>query len=353
MNYRDLSYKQTIVKLYSKLSEITVSQNSILILDRALLKHRPVKSFTKKFEMIYSVQAGESLKDFSKLPSHLNNILGITKKTVKKDLTVYSLGGGSTSDFAGFVASIIHRGVSVIHIPSTWIAAVDSAHGGKTAMNLLGYKNQIGTFWYASRVLLCRDLLMTQDEQLFKDSFGELLKVAFLENENLFQKICKVKKSKEIFPLLTKLVNAKYKVLQKDPFEKKGYRKILNLGHTVGHAYEAKFKIPHGKAVLLGMHFAIWLSQHLDFMAKDYGYKTTEKLNRYINKDELLFFSNSLKQSLIDYILFDKKMNTKNKVSFVLVKKAGTAFYKDVKLNELDRYFKLYHQQLISHELFL
>jgi 3-dehydroquinate synthase len=353
MKYCNHSYKKTKIKSYAKLSDLKVDEDSLLIVDRNLLKNRFVSSFLKKFTAVYKVDAGESLKDFSKMPIHLRTILNLTKNIVKKNLIIYSMGGGSTTDFAGFVASIIHRGVSVVHFPSTWISAVDSAHGGKTAMNLLGYKNQVGTFWYAQKVLLCRELLLTQEEELFKDSFGELLKVGFLDGEDLFQKICRIKDSRDVFPLMNKLVNSKYKVLQKDPFEKNGYRKILNLGHTVGHAYEAKFGIPHGKAVLLGMHFAIWLSSHLKLMPEAYSRKTMKVLAAHLNKNELTKYASGLASSLIKFISFDKKMNSKNSISFVLAKKAGDAFFQDIKLNDLDKYFKFYHHQLVSNELFL
>ena len=124
----------------------TFSAESILIFDQALLNNSNFLTNIKTHSAHYSVQGGEELKSVKHLPSHLESIFKIIHNAQIRKPTFVGIGGGSVSDFTGFIASIYQRGVAFDLVPTTWLAAVDSAHGGKNALNLESHKNQIGTF---------------------------------------------------------------------------------------------------------------------------------------------------------------------------------------------------------------
>ncbi|MDB2426206.1 hypothetical protein N9W41_01540, partial [bacterium] len=223
---------------------------------------KEMASWLKSFNSVYKVTGGENLKNFSHLESHLNKILKI--KDFQKETAIIAVGGGSVGDFAGFVASVLRRGVGLVHIPTTWLAAIDSSHGGKTALNFKTHKNQIGSFYQAHHVFLCKSVLLniTNKELLFC-ALGELFKMALLEGGVFYRDLVKVdftkyspeKMSKLMLKYLKPAVEAKYKVVKKDPRDKY-QRHILNLGHTIGHVIELNKKVNHGVAVAKGTRFA-------------------------------------------------------------------------------------------------
>src|SRR5690606_36298588 len=104
---------------------------------------------------------GEELKQIKNFPGHIRKISKVLGEANHRGLTIIVVGGGSVGDFGGFVASVYRRGVNLIHIPSTWLAAVDSSHGGKTALNVFSVKNQIGSFYPAKEIYLLEPLLAT------------------------------------------------------------------------------------------------------------------------------------------------------------------------------------------------
>lgn len=231
--------------------------NSILIYDRKL--HKSAGIFIRQFRARVAVKAGEDLKSWSKTEKMLAQLLTLSKDMQKSKLRIVVLGGGSVGDFGGFCASVLRRGTSVIQVPSTWLAAVDSAHGGKTALNLAGAKNQVGTYWPAEEVWLIRDLLEAQPQQLEIDARGEIYKSAIIAGGALFKKM---RRHPSAWSVLKAVIDTKMKIVLKDPFEKKGLRHILNLGHTVGHVLESELGLPHGRAVLLGLAFAVEWRRH-------------------------------------------------------------------------------------------
>lgn len=297
----------------------------VLIYDVILEKNPSFKKWLKNFEYKYPVAAGEKLKNIDRLPLHLKNISQLTRNIGVRELTLVAAGGGSVGDFVGFIASTYKRGVRFIQIPSTWLAAIDSAHGGKNAMNISGVKNQIGTIYYPSDIFLMKELLLNQPEARVKDALGEVYKISLIQGGSLWKKIAKERfwNSETLWKMLPDLVAAKYKVVRKDPFEKSGYRHILNLGHTLGHVIEAQQKLSHGLAVLYGLHFSLWLSD-LDLNLP------------YLNEAK-----SSIKKlrSIERYLKQDKK-RMKNKIRFIVLKKPGHPLIKEYSIRELEQAVK-------------
>lgn len=231
--------------------------NSILIYDRKLEKSAGV--FIRQFSARIGVRAGEDLKSWSGTEKILARLLVLSNDMPKSKMRIVVLGGGSVGDFGGFCASVLRRGVALVQIPSTWLAAMDSAHGGKTALNLAGAKNQVGTYWPAEEVWLIRDLLEAQPLKLEIEARGEIYKSAIIAGGSLFKRM---RNQPSAWSVLKSVIETKMKIVLKDPFEKKGLRHVLNLGHTIGHVIESELRLPHGRAVLLGLAFAVEWRRH-------------------------------------------------------------------------------------------
>lgn len=307
---------------------------SILIFDERFKN----LAWVKKFPHRYPVKSGESLKDLRHFPEHIERLLKISETVDSKRVTFVALGGGSIGDFTGFVASVFKRGSDLVHVPSTWLSSIDSAHGGKTGLNVQSTKNQIGTFYPAGRVLLIKPLLESQPPERTKEALGEALKIALIQGGSLWKKLAKVSSAENFqpWPLLKELIQAKIKVVAKDPLEKKGLRAILNLGHTVGHVFEAELKTAHGLAVLWGLGFALQWSYQLQLLKQQGLAEILSTPLGFIipTGDELKQQLKKLKQAE-RHLLQDKKKHNKTALKFIFLKGIGKPVIKTVSITEI------------------
>lgn len=200
---------------------------------------------------VHVTPAGEAHKDEAALFSLLG---AMAEAGLRRDSALVAFGGGVVGDLGGLAASLYMRGIDCIQVPTTLLAQVDSAVGGKTAIDFCGVKNLVGAFHQPSQVLVDPIFLNTLSVRELRCGLGEIVKHAALSGE-IFDRI----RERELFDLdlLAKLVpeNIAFKlsVVKRDPFEK-GLRKCLNLGHTTGHAFElANGALSHGECVLFGM----------------------------------------------------------------------------------------------------
>jgi 3-dehydroquinate synthetase len=179
-----------------------------------------------------------------------------------------ALGGGVVGDLAGFAAATLFRGVPCIQVPTTLVAMVDSAIGGKTGINLAAGKNLVGAFWQPRLVLADPDVLASLPARERRAAFGELVKYALLDGEDLYAAVdrlapalCRDEWSAEAAPpalaaVIRRCAAIKAWIVSRDEREESGERALLNLGHTVGHAIEAAAgygEVLHGEAVGLGL----------------------------------------------------------------------------------------------------
>jgi 3-dehydroquinate synthase len=319
------------VKFLSGLPKIE-GRSCLVIYDRKLLRHSEAKAWINKFEKSLAVTAGEELKNLDHFPSYVKKILNLVGQASVKDTTLVAVGGGSVGDFVGFLASVLKRGVNLIHIPTTWLSAIDSAHGGKTALNVGNYKNQIGSFYPAQEVLISKKLLSMLPEKELKSAYGELFKVALINGGDLAKQVLELKSldAASMWRLLPDAVKAKMKIVKSDPFEKKKIRYFLNLGHSFGHALELEHKLPHGEAVLYGTFFALkWSLRKKLLSQRDYEKLTQGALFKPKTKKKLN--ANTLKKVLLQ----DKKSAGDSKLNFVFLEKPGKCRVKKVSLNDL------------------
>ena len=206
---------------------------------------------------IIEFPAGEASKN-------INTVLDIAGKLLKleadRETCLIALGGGVVGDIAGFVASIFMRGVPYIQIPTTLIAQVDSSIGGKTGVDLPHGKNLLGTFYQPCAVFADLSFLETLPEKEFNNGLAEIIKYGVIDDEKMFHTLesnmeaIKLKDSKLMLNLVETCCQIKKSIVEIDEKEQ-GLRRILNFGHTLGHALEtiSKYTITHGEGVALGM----------------------------------------------------------------------------------------------------
>lgn len=207
----------------------------------------------------YEYEAGEGNKSLRTLSEFIEFML---KNGVSRNDYVIGLGGGVTGDMAGFAASVCLRGIRYVQAPTTLLSAVDSSIGGKTGIDFGGYKNSVGSFHNPSLVLFDTDTLSTLPEKEFHSGTAEIIKYGAIGDRNLFEKTLHGLGSSEISDsIVTDCVKIKLNTVGEDPYDN-GVRKLLNFGHTFGHAYEvlSGFSITHGEAVAAGMVTAAELS---------------------------------------------------------------------------------------------
>lgn len=201
------------------------------------------------------------------------------------------LGGGMVTDLGGFAASTFKRGIKFINIPTTLLAMVDAAVGGKTGINFNGLKNEIGVFNESMAVVIDTDFLRTLDDANLRSGYAEMLKHSFLQDEAMWAEHLAFDLDNPDYAHLQTMVaesiGVKSRIVTEDPHEK-GLRKSLNLGHTVGHAFESlaleeNRPVLHGYAVAWGLACELYLSvvlrnfpqekmrQTVDFIRQTYG----------------------------------------------------------------------------------
>ncbi len=200
------------------------------------------------------LDGGENTKNLATIETLTRRFadFGLTRRDL-----VIGVGGGLVTDVAGFAAAVWHRGTRVIHVPTTLLAMVDAAIGGKTAVNLPEGKNLVGAFWQPIAVIADLDALDTLPERESKCGLGEIAKYHFLTGDDLL--------SLPLSDRVSRCVRIKADIVAEDETES-GRRMLLNYGHTLGHALETcgHHRLAHGEAVAIGLLFAGLLARRLD-----------------------------------------------------------------------------------------
>ncbi len=197
-----------------------------------------------------TVAHGESSKNMSVLSEVLEQLA--ENRLTRSDI-ILALGGGMVGDLAGFAAAVYLRGIRFIQLPTSFLAAIDSSVGGKTAVDLKGGKNLAGAFWQPEMVICDIDLLGSLTKDIFLDGVGEAVKYGFAFDKGLFDMMSNGIDDK-LPEVVARCVSIKSRVVEEDELDN-GERRKLNFGHTIGHAIEhcSDFSISHGQAVGIGM----------------------------------------------------------------------------------------------------
>ena len=291
-NYNITLTDDSLAKTIEEVLEMSSEQKHLFVISKKVYKLYK-KELNLNENEILVLPDGEKEKNYKNYIKILEKALelGLTRKDV-----IVGIGGGVVGDIAGYAASTYMRGIDYIQIPTTLLSMVDSSVGGKTAIDLAGIKNVVGTFYQPKAVFININFLKTLDKKQYFSGIGEILKYAFIEDN------CNYKHALFLFEYLTLCCD---KLLNKDPMTKmrvieyslnlkiavvnqdekeQNLRKILNFGHTFGHALEAKGgfkKFTHGEAVVQGMFFIFKYAYTKNLITYSYYRLSNELLEKY------------------------------------------------------------------------
>ncbi len=305
---------------------VPAEQTIILTDDNIFARHK------KKFKgwKTIVIKAGELHKNQSTVDHIIEQLIetGADRKT-----TLIGVGGGVITDITGYVAGIFLRGITFGFVPTSILAMVDASVGGKNGVDVGLYKNMVGLIRQPSFILFDYSLLKTLPKEEWINGFAEIIKHAAIKDAAMF-KILEAarlttfqKDTQAIAKLVQRNVLIKTKVVINDEFES-GERKLLNFGHTLGHAIENLYQIPHGHAISIGMGVACRISEKLT------GFKEGDRVNRLLKQYGLPPQFEFDKERAFDILLKDKK-KAGQQMSFILLKKVGKAEIKLISLEDL------------------
>ena len=246
--------------------------------------------------------SGEERKSLACYGELLN---ALTDSKLSRSDCLIALGGGVTGDLTGFAAATYQRGIAYIQIPTSLLAAVDSSVGGKTAVNLPAAKNQVGAFYQPKLVLCDTDTLSTLPERELCAGYAEVIKYAVLGDADLFDTLQKGAFSQE--EIIETCVQMKAEIVAEDEHDI-GRRRLLNLGHTFGHAVEARsgYRLLHGEAVAIGTAMIARAAARMEKLDADSRDAIIEILDRFGLPTETEYRSDEL----YELLLLDKKISS-------------------------------------------
>ena len=289
---------------------------------------------------VFAFPAGEPSKNMDTLAAILEFF---AKNQLTRRDCVVALGGGVTGDMAGFAAGCYLRGIRYVQIPTTLLAAVDSSVGGKTAVNLSSGKNLAGLFHQPSLVLCDTDCFQTLSADEFANGAAEAVKAGILGDEALFGRFETGDVRGRIGEIVGACVALKARVVEWDETET-DLRKILNLGHTVGHAIEkcSGFSIPHGHAVAVGLHVIARAAERLGWAEEPIAGRIRTALIRNGLPVSTVFTP----EELANAALLDKKRAGQT-ITMVIPRRIGKCEMRDIPIGQLTPLFRAGMEEMV------
>jgi len=314
---------------FAYLEKLVDKSNAVIITDEHIFSAQQ-KRFGGWNTIVIS--AGESFKVQATVDSIIEQLIefGADRKTF-----LVGVGGGVVTDITGYVAAIYMRGVSFGFIPTSVLAMVDASIGGKNGIDVGVYKNLVGTIRQPQFLLYDYSLLKTLPKDEWVNGFAEIIKHAAIKDAALFRELEKNKlttyqKDKAaLAKLIRKNVAIKSAVVEKDEFEH-GERRLLNFGHTLGHAIENLYELSHGQAISIGMVAACMISE--EFTA----FKETDRVMAVLKKYGLPTLAEFNPREVMAVLRMDKK-KVKDSMNYILLNKIGQGVVKLIPINELDK----------------
>ena len=272
---------------------------------------------------IFVLGAGEENKTADNL---LKLLARMSEVGLHRSSRIFAVGGGVIGDLVGLAASLYMRGISLVQIPTTLLAQVDSSVGGKTAVNLGGVKNIVGAFYQPKEVIVDPLFLKTLPDREIKCGLGEIVKYAAL-NEGIFYLLDgktgeEMVKEEFLLPLITKCIAHKARVVEMDEKET-GERKSLNVGHTTGHAIELYAGLSHGESVLIGMAFETEMAIEKQVCDKAYGERLLRIVREALTLEPNAFPDLSAVELWAEKAKSDKKNTDDGKINLAVAKSKG------------------------------
>lgn len=315
-----------------QLKKITEQANTVLITDENIYN-----AHKKRFNGWNTIilKPGEEYKVQETADAIIEQLI---QMETDRTTTLVGIGGGVITDITGYIASVYMRGLRFGFVPTSILALVDASIGGKNGIDVGVYKNMVGTIGQPAFILHDMAFLDSLPGPEWENGFAEVIKHACIRDAVMFAALEKksLKDYRGNKNLVCELVrrNAilKTRVVQKDEFEK-GERRLLNFGHTLGHALENQYELMHGQAVSIGMVFACHLSEQLT------GFTQTEKVVDLLENYKLPAYASFDKQKVFNVMRMDKKRERKE-MNYVLLERLGKAVVKKITLKKLEKFIQ-------------
>ena len=304
-----------------------LDRNVLIVTDSGVPREYAETIASQCFESMTVVfPEGEASKNFD---TYKNILEALVKGDFTRTDCVVAVGGGVTGDMAGFAAATFMRGIDFYNVPTTVLSQVDSSVGGKTAIDFVGYKNIVGAFHQPKGVIIDSDTLKTLPKRQISNGLAESVKMALTHDAELFSMF--ESDSIDIDIVIERSIKIKQSVVEADEKES-GLRKVLNFGHTVGHAIESNTPVLyHGECVALGM---------LPMCSED----VRKRLIPVLNKLNLPTTVDCDTEKIIDTMGHDKKMSG-DMISVVRVEKVGTFDITKVKFTDFSDEIKAVYKK--------
>ncbi len=334
MDKQQFSFSQKSTSYYfdgsfSYLNELVDRKRSLIITDENIFAvHR--RQFGDWPTIV--IKAGEEYKT----QDTINLIIAkLIECQADRKSFVVGIGGGVITDLTGYAASVYMRGIKFGFMPVSILAMVDAAIGGKNGIDVGSYKNLVGTINQPEFLLYDYSFLQSLPQQEWINGFAEIIKHACIKSNTLFRHLERhsISSFQNDLSLLGELIkeNAAIKsnVVVNDEFEK-GERRLLNFGHTWGHAIETTYQLPHGHAVSIGMMMACKLSEKLT------GFKETNRVEQLLQQYNLPVSLDVDKQKAIELLKMDKKKDSAS-MNYVLLEDIGKAVVMNIPMEKLEQ----------------
>lgn len=318
---------------FSRLYELVDKENSVLITDENIFAKQSEKFSGWKTIVI---KAGEQHKNQQAVDEIINRLIELN---ADRQTFIVGVGGGVVTDITGYASSIYMRGLKFGFVPTSILAMVDASIGGKNGIDVGVYKNLVGVINQPQFLLYDYSFLKTLPKEEWINGFAEIIKHACIKDKNMFEFL--EEKSFEYYhssvesigKLIQQNVKIKYDVVLNDERET-GERKLLNFGHTIGHAIENTARLPHGSAISIGMVAACLISEKINGFSK----ADTVKVKQLISKYHLPISFDIDKEKTWGILLHDKKKFGKD-MNFIVLEEIGKASIKKIPIPELQEIF--------------
>ena len=314
---------------FTRLKTISDPKATVLLTDENVFN-----AHQKKFKgwKTIVIKAGEAYKTQSTVD---DIILQLIKAEADRKTTLIGIGGGVVTDITGYVAAVYMRGLRFGFIPTSLLAMVDASIGGKNGIDVGAYKNMVGIIRQPSFILQDMSLLKSLPQKEWENGFAEIIKHACIRDAAMFRELegndLNVYRSrpKMAAALLQRNARLKAKVVQEDEYES-SVRRLLNFGHTLGHALENQYGLMHGHAVSIGMTYACHISEELA------GFKQTGRVVKVLEQYGLPTYRPFDRQKAFALLKMDKKRERKE-MNYVLLERVGKGIVKSIPLGQLEK----------------
>lgn len=314
---------------FNQLKNITDKRSAIIVTDENVFNAH--KNKFKGYNCIV-LKPGEEFKIQSTVDSVIETLI---KMQADRKSVLIGVGGGVITDLTGYVASVYMRGISFGFIPTSILALVDASIGGKNGIDVGLYKNLVGIIRQPSFILHDVSLLHSLPQGQWENGFAEIIKHACIKDATMFKQLQNtslqdyLKKKNLLTELIKRNALIKIRVVQKDEFEK-GDRRLLNFGHTLGHAIETQYEVLHGQAISIGITYACHISEQLS------GFNKTEQVINLLEQYNLPTYAAFNRKKVFEVLRMDKK-RIKKEMNFVLLQKIGKGVVQPVELKKLEK----------------